>query len=49
MGPIIDVLAVLFGLTAWIWPGLTVTVLVALFGAYALEDGPFSVVAWIAS
>lgn len=43
------VLAVLFGLTAWVWPDLTATVLVALFGAYALVDGAFAVVAGIAS
>lgn len=39
------VLAILFGIVAWIWPGLTVTVLVVLFGAYALVDGVFAIVA----
>jgi uncharacterized membrane protein HdeD (DUF308 family) len=33
------VLAVLFGLIAWIWPDVTVRVLVLLFGFYALVDG----------
>lgn len=32
-------LALLFGLGALIWPGLTLDVLTALFGAYALIDG----------
>jgi uncharacterized membrane protein HdeD (DUF308 family) len=31
--------AVLFGLTALVWPGRTLTALVLLFGAYALVDG----------
>ena len=43
------VLAILFGIAAWVWPGLTLTALVYLFGAYALVDGVFAVVAGIAS
>jgi uncharacterized membrane protein HdeD (DUF308 family) len=31
--------AILFGVVAWIWPGITVWALVILFGAYALVDG----------
>lgn len=31
--------AILFGIAAWVWPGITVWVLVVLFGAYALVDG----------
>jgi uncharacterized membrane protein HdeD (DUF308 family) len=33
------VIAVLFGLLALIWPGITVIALVTLFGAYAVVDG----------
>ncbi len=33
------VFAVLFGVAAFLWPGLTLTVLVLLYGAYALIDG----------
>ncbi|HKY54179.1 MAG TPA: HdeD family acid-resistance protein [Anaerolineales bacterium] len=38
------VAAVLFGILAYIWPDLTFTVLVLLFGAYALWDGVFTLV-----
>ncbi|HET7027339.1 MAG TPA: HdeD family acid-resistance protein [Candidatus Limnocylindrales bacterium] len=31
--------AIIFGVLAFLWPGPTVVVLVALFGAYALVDG----------
>lgn len=39
------ILAVLFGVMAFIWPGLTIATLVLLFGAYALVDGIFGIVA----
>ena len=31
--------AVVFGILAFVWPGMTLAVLVVLFGAYALVDG----------
>jgi uncharacterized membrane protein HdeD (DUF308 family) len=37
--------AVLFGIAAFIWPGITLWALVTLFGAYALVDGIFALVA----
>lgn len=37
-------LAVLFGLAALLWPGLTLLALVLLFGAYALIDGVVAVI-----
>jgi uncharacterized membrane protein HdeD (DUF308 family) len=33
--------AMLFGILAWTWPGMTLAVLVMFFGAYALVDGVF--------
>jgi len=39
------VCAILFGLGAFLWPGMTLAVLVLLFGAYALVDGVLAV-AW---
>jgi uncharacterized membrane protein HdeD (DUF308 family) len=37
--------AVLFGVMALVWPGITLEVLVWLYGAYALADGIFAVIA----
>jgi len=39
------VFAVLFGLLAFFWPGITLLTLVLLWGAYALLDGIFALVA----
>ncbi len=39
--------AILFGLIAFVWPGLTLTVLVLMFGAYAVVDGIFALIAGI--
>jgi uncharacterized membrane protein HdeD (DUF308 family) len=36
------VIATLFGVTALVWPGLTLTALVVLFGAFALVEGLFT-------
>jgi uncharacterized membrane protein HdeD (DUF308 family) len=38
-------LAVLFGILAFAWPGMTLVVLIVLFGAYALVDGVLGLVA----
>lgn len=37
------VLAILFGIAAFIWPSLTLAALVILFGAYAFVDGIFAI------
>ncbi len=37
--------AILFGVLAFIWPGITLTALILLFGAYMLVDGVFAIVA----
>lgn len=39
------VFAVLFGIVAWAWPGVTLLVLVTIWGAYALADGVLSLIA----
>lgn len=38
-------IAILFGLATFVWPGITLFVLVLLFGAYAFVDGIFALVA----
>ncbi len=38
------VVAVIFGILALVWPGITVFALVTLFGAYVIVDGFFSFV-----
>ncbi len=43
------VVAIIFGVVALIWPGQTLQALVLVFGAYALVDGIFAVIAGIAS
>lgn len=42
------VVAILFGLLAFIWPGLTIGALVLLFGIYALIDGVSSIITGVA-
>lgn len=42
------VAAILFGVLAFIWPGITLTVLVLLWGVYALADGMFTIALAIA-
>jgi uncharacterized membrane protein HdeD (DUF308 family) len=39
--------AIAFGLMAFAWPGVTIAVLVLFWGAYALVDGIFEVVAGV--
>jgi uncharacterized membrane protein HdeD (DUF308 family) len=38
------VLGILFGIGAFVWPGLTLAALILVFGAYAFVDGIFAVV-----
>lgn len=42
------IVAILFGILALIWPGITLLALIILFGAYAIVDGVFAIVAAIA-
>lgn len=37
------VFAILFGLMAWIWPGMTLQVLTLIFAFYAFVDGIFTI------
>jgi len=39
------VAAVIFGVLAFVWPGVTLTVLVLLWGAFALADGILALIA----
>jgi uncharacterized membrane protein HdeD (DUF308 family) len=36
--------AIIFGILAYLWPGITFTILVLFFGAYALWDGVFALI-----
>lgn len=37
-------LAILFGIAAWVWPGLTLTTLIWLLGAYIIVDGVIDII-----
>lgn len=41
------ILAILFGITAWVWPGLTLTTLLWLTGIWLVIDGIFAIIAAI--
>jgi len=38
------VLAILFGLSAFIWPGITLLTLIVIFGVYAIVDGVLAII-----
>jgi uncharacterized membrane protein HdeD (DUF308 family) len=38
------VFAIIFGVVAWVWPGLTLIALIYLFAAYALIDGVTAII-----
>ena len=38
------IVAIVFGVLAFVWPGITLASLVLVFGAYALVDGVFAIV-----
>ena len=41
--------AVVFGVLAFVWPRITLTALVFLWGAYAFVDGAFAMIAGVRS
>ena len=43
------VMAIVFGVLAFAWPGITADVLLLFFGAYALVDGVFALIAALRS
>jgi uncharacterized membrane protein HdeD (DUF308 family) len=43
------ILAVIFGVMCFVYPGLTIIVLAMLFGAYALVDGVFAVISAVSA
>ena len=41
------VFAIIFGIMALAWPGLTIALLIIMFGAYAIVDGVFAIISAI--
>jgi uncharacterized membrane protein HdeD (DUF308 family) len=39
------ILAIIFGILVWVWPGITLLVLIILFGIFALASGIFALAA----